>query len=70
MEIERDNWRVLLVNGAAGTGSVHSAAHPMIIDLLWAMKLYCLQITMRCISVRCVRAVLARFKIYLTWLYK
>jgi len=66
MEIERDNWRALLVNGAAGTSGFHSAAHPIIIDLLWAMKFYCLQITKRRISVRCVRAVLAGFKIYLT----
>lgn len=66
MEIDRDNWRALLVNGAAGTSGVHSAAHPMIIDLLWAMKFYFLQITKRRISVRCVRAVLPGFKIYLT----
>ena len=66
MEIERDNWRALLINGAAGTSGVHSAAHPMTIDLLWAMKCYCLQITKRRISVRCVRAVLAGFKICLT----
>ena len=54
MEIERDNWRALLVNGATGTSGVHSAAHSMIIDLLRAMKFYCLQITKRRISVRCV----------------
>lgn len=66
MEIERDNWRALLVNGAAETSGVHSAAHQMIIYLLWAMKFYCLQITKRRISVRCVRAVLAGFKVYLT----
>jgi len=66
VKIERDNWRALLVNGEAGTSGVHSAAHPMIIDLLWAMKFYCLQITKHRISVRCILAVLAGFKIYLT----
>lgn len=66
MEIMRDNWRALLVNGVAGTSGVHSAAHPLIIDLLWAMKFCCLQITKRRISFGCVLAVLAGSKIYLT----
>jgi hypothetical protein len=63
MEIVRDNWRSLLVNGVAGTSGVHSAAHPMIIDLLWAMKFYCLQITKHRISVECVLTVLAGFNL-------
>jgi hypothetical protein len=65
MEIERDNWRAVLHNGATGTGGVHSAAHPMNIDLLWAMKFYHLQRTSVVFQSDVFRAILAGIKIYL-----
>jgi hypothetical protein len=43
MEIERDSRTAVLCNGATGASGVYSAAHPMNIDLLWAMKFYNLQ---------------------------
>jgi hypothetical protein len=66
MEIERDNWRAMLVNGATRTSGVNIAAHAASIDLLRTIKFYYLHRTKRRVSVRCVRANLAGNEIYLT----